>query len=107
VAVTTWLIDKSAYTRFGSSPDAMVGRPSRFTLEGVSGVHVDEGDGASSVTPPTTASGVAVDAAAIEADRRRAVRAALADGENSGESIEFNFDDFLGRMRIKKFRRDD
>jgi hypothetical protein len=68
----------------------------------VSGVHVDEGDGGLSVAPPNPGIVVAVDAAAIDTDRLRAVRAALVDGENSGESIEFNFDDFLGRVRIKK-----
>jgi hypothetical protein len=68
----------------------------------VSGVHVDEGDDGSP-TAPTPVIGVAVDAAAIDVDRRRAVVAALVDGENSGESTEISFDDFLGRMHAKKF----
>lgn len=72
----------------------------------MSGVHVDEGDDGSS-TAPTPVIGVAVDAAAIDIDRRRAVVAALVDGENSGESTEFSFDDFLGRMHAKKYRGHD
>jgi hypothetical protein len=76
---------------------------SRITLEGVSGVDVDEGDDGSPMVP-TSVIGVAVDAAAIDADRQRAVRAALVYGENSGESTEFNFDEFLGRTRRPRFR---
>ena len=49
----------------------------------------------------------AVDAAAIDTDRRRALREALVDGENSGKSTEFNVDIFLSRMRIMKLRHHD
>jgi len=39
---------------------------------------------------------------AIDGVRASALRAALVDGENSGPSTEFDFDDFLGRMRVKE-----
>jgi len=39
---------------------------------------------------------------AIDGIRASALRAALVDGENSGPSTEFDFDDFLGRMRVKE-----
>jgi hypothetical protein len=80
---------------------ALVELCSRFTLEGVSGVHVDEGDDRSSRTP-TPVIGVAADAAEIDTDRRRALREALVDGENSGKSTDFSFGVFLDRMRSRE-----
>jgi Bacterial antitoxin of ParD toxin-antitoxin type II system and RHH len=73
----------------------------RVTLEGVSGVHVDEGDDGSSMAP-TPVIGVAADAADIDTDRRRALREALVDGENSGKSTDFSLGVFLGRMRSRE-----